>query len=321
MSTHRFDIETVAHDIRFEDFHRDYFLPERPVVIRGIGEKLRRVEDLSIGNIRAKIVEKGLATVNTYWFEGSAEMAALLVATPEIITRELEDSHCRKDHCRLWLNGFGNFTPSHYDGNMLYVFNLQLTGRKEWRIVSPHTPLRNYPLSRAALFNSESQWPAVNDSTVFSDFVLEEGDMIFLPPMWHHSVKATAESNVNINWVATRKSGHVDSKTLQRELELLKFALVQHKLTGRTQTLGLILGAGMKGYLENFAGVGWDFIESHTRSIKLHRLATRLLKELALSGYALKDSLKLRRQSKKQPLDSVKDAAPADPLKAPSPTR
>lgn len=306
MSTKRFEIETAPHDIGFDEFHERYFVPERPVLIKGLGPKIQRIEELSIENIREKLVETGLASVNTAWFEGPAEMLALLADTPEIVVRELADSHLRKNHCRLWLNGAGNVTPSHYDGNLLYVFNLQLKGRKEWRIVSPHTPLRNYPFSRAALFKSGSDWPAVKKKTEYCDFVLDEGDMIYLPPSWHHAVKATAESNININWVGTRKSDHVKSKALTRELELLKYALIFNKLTGRTKLLNLMLGAGIENYLENYAGVGWDFIKEHTKDVKLHRVATRLLKEIALAGFALKDMKKLKRQLKKKPLDSVK---------------
>lgn len=305
MSTIGLEIDSVPYDIGFEEFHTQYFIPEKPVIIRGIGSKIQRITDLSIGNIREKIIEKKLANVNTYWFEGPAEMLELLVDTPEIVGRVLMDSHCRKNHCRLWLNGAGNLTPSHYDGNMLYVFNLQLQGRKQWRIVSPHTPLRNYPFSRAALFKSGSDWPAINKRSVYCDFALEEGDMVYLPPMWHHAVKATAENNININWVATRRSGHVDSKTYQRELELLKYALLFNKLTGRSKMLNQILGAGIENYLENFAGVGWEFIEEHTKDVAFHRVVLRFLEEVAFAGFALKDSKKLRLQFKKKPLDSL----------------
>ena len=119
-------------------------------------------------------------------------------------------------------------------------------------------------------------------------------------------MKATAESNININWVATRKSGHVESKAQKREIELLKYALLQHNLTGRTKTLDLILGAGIKDYLANFAGVGWDFIEAQTKDISAFRAMIRLCKEIAFSGFALRDMGKLKRQLKKKPLDSLK---------------
>ena len=305
MSDHKFEIKTVPHDIGFDEFYNEYFVPEQPVVIKGIGQKIQRIDDLSIENIREKIVETGLAVVNTAWFQGPPEMLDLLADTPEIVSRVLAESHKREDPCRLWLNGAGNVTPSHYDGNLLYVFNLQMQGRKEWRIVSPHTPLRNYPFSRAALF-SGSDWPKVKEKTVYCDFALEEGDMIYLPPMWHHAVKATAESNININWVATRKTGHVPSKALDRELELLRWARLHKKLTGGEKIFDTLLGAGIKDYLKNFAGVGWDFINEITDDIGIHRAFTRMLKEAAFAGFALKDSKKLKRQLKKRPLDSLK---------------
>ena len=306
----KFEIEKIPADFDFDEFHTKYFVPERPVVMQGIGQKIQRGEELTIENIREKIVEKGLATVNTFWFEGPSEMLELLADTPEIVAREMAESHLREKHCRLWLNGPGNLTPSHYDGNMLFVFNLQLKGRKEWRIVSPDTPMRNYPFSRAALFPSEEN-SEPQKGIEYCDFALEEGDMIYLPPMWHHAVKATAPQNININWIGTRKSGHVYSKTLQRERELLKYAHLCYKLTGRTKLHNKILGAGIEGYLENYGGVGWDFIAEQTTDVKLHQVALRFFKEVAMAPFALKDSKKLKAQMKKKPLDSVKKEKPA----------
>lgn len=311
MSSKRFEIDRVPASIGFDEFRSRYFEPELPVVIEGIGPAIQRSHDLSIGNIREKIVETGLAAVNTVWFEGPAEMLEQLVDTPEVVARVLKDSHRRKSHCRLWLNGEGNFTPSHYDGNLLYVFNLQLKGRKEWRIVSPHTPLRNYPFSRGALFGDGDDGKPNQKGMEYCDFALDEGDMIYLPPFWHHAVKATAEQNINVNWVASRKSGFVESEAFCRERELLKFALLCYNMNGRTKLLNLILGAGIEGYLENFAGVGWDFIRELTQDVKWHRVATRVLKELAFLGFALKDLGKIRGQLKTKPLDSLRESPAA----------
>ncbi len=307
MDSKRFEIEKVPADLGFEEFHSRYFEPELPVVIEGVGQAVQRIEDMTFDKLREEFVEKGAVKVNTFWFEGTAESLSPLMKTPEIVARELEHSYCRETHCRLWLNAAGNLTPSHYDGNLLYVFNLQLKGRKEWRIVSPHTPLRNYPFSRAALLrvNTNEDHQPEHKGVEYCDFVLEEGDMIYLPPLWHHSVKATAEQNININWVATRKKGFVFSKTLQRERELLKFAQICYKLTGQTSLLNLALGAGIENYLENFAGVGWDFIEQQTSDINFFQVMARVLKEAAMAGFVIKDLQKIKRQMKKTPLDSL----------------
>ena len=307
MSSQKFEIDTAPHDIGFDEFYENYFEPEKPVVIRGIGPVIERTDDLTIDSIRKRLVETGLAKVNTSWFEGPAEMLEPLAATPEIVSRVLKDSHRRENHCRLWLNGAGNVTPSHYDGNLLYVFNLQLRGRKEWRIVSPHTPLRSYPFSRGALFKAGSDWPAVKRRTVYCDLALEEGDMIYLPPLWHHAVKATAESNININWVATTKAGATPSKARTRELELLRWARFHKKVTGKEKLFDTLFGAGIKDYMKNFGGVGWSFVEELTKDVKLHKALLRIPKEIAFAGFAIKDMKKLKRQLKKRPLDSLKD--------------
>ena len=92
---------------------------------------------------------------------------------------------------------------------------------------------------------------------------------------------------------------------------MLKFAHACYNLNGRTRLLNLILGAGIENYLENFGGVGWDFIAELTRDVKGHRVATRVLTELAFLGFALKDLKKIRRQLKAKPLDSLRDAPAA----------
>ncbi len=311
MCAKRFKIEKIPADVGSDEFHNRYFEPEYPVVIEGVGQTVQRFKDMSFDKVREKFVDGGEVKVNTFWFEGSAQALSPLVKTPDIVAQELKASFCRETHCRLWLNAAGNITPSHYDGNLLYVFNLQLKGRKEWRIVSPHTPLRNYPFSRAALLgnNLQNKPHALPKNAKFCNFVLEEGDMIYLPPLWHHSVKAIAEQNININWVATRKTGYVLSKTLQRERELLKFAQICYKLTGQTSLLNLALGAGIENYLENFAGVGWNFIKQQTSGINLFQVVTRILKEASMAGFVIKDLKKIRTQMKKTPLDSLKEAA------------
>lgn len=293
MSTNRFEIESAPPDIGAEEFHARHFLPERPVVIRGIGPTIRRTQDLSIENIRKRIIETGLGIAEAAWFQGPAAMVEPLVETPPFVAHSLEGAHRRPNHCRLWINRAGNVTPTHYDGNMIFVFNLQLAGRKEWRLVSPKTPLRTYPFSRAAILG-QGDWPTVKGDTHYCDFVLEEGDMVFVPALWHHAVKATAEHNVNINWVATRASDHAPSKGFDRELELLKFALIARRIIGDTTLLNLLMGTGRKDYLEKYAGVGWDFIETHTRRVKPRRVATRLMKEIPFAPAALRDRNRLK---------------------------
>ena len=315
MST-SFEIDRVPWGYPWEDFEKNYFQPEKPVVFEGLGQKVRRTDDLSIESIRERIVEKGLASVNTSWFEGPSEMLELLVDTPEVVSRPMSEAHLRKNHCRLWLNGAGNLTPSHYDGNMLFVFNLQLKGRKEWRIVSPHTPLANYPFSRGAIFDKGGVTRPTQKNIEFCEFALEEGDMVYLPPLWHHSVKATADANVNVNWVGTRKTGHMPSKTLTREKELLRWARVHKKLTGSTKFPNLALGAGIKNYVENYAGVGWDFVDEFTRGIGFHRVILRFLKELGTAPAAIKDRKRLKKQLAKKPLDSVKKKPEPEPAAA-----
>ncbi|MEM0896191.1 MAG: cupin-like domain-containing protein [Verrucomicrobiota bacterium] len=312
--TRPFEIARIPWDVTHDEFNSEYFLPEQPVILQGVGPRIKNADDLSIDSIRERIVERGLATENTSWFEGPAPMLDPLASTPEVVTRSLEGAQLRKNHCRLWLNGPGNLTPSHYDGNLLFVFNLQLKGTKEWRIVSPHTPLTNYPFSRVALTDKGGTSRPTGRGIQFAEFTLNEGEMVFVPPLWHHSVKATGDANVNVNWVGTRKSGHVQSKTLTREKELLKWSLLHRKLIGNYNLPNLALGGGIKNYVENYGGVGEAFLREMTKGVGYHRAVTRIFRETLQLPAVLKDLKWLKSQLKKKPLDSVKPAPGRKPV-------
>ena len=123
--------------------------------------------------------------------------------------------------------------------------------------------------------------------------------------LWHHKVESLEEANININWVGTKKSDYVDSITMAREIELLKFALLFYKFTGRTKFINTILGAGREGYIENFAGVGWSFIDNIAKDISQWQVIKRIIKELTNLPSVIKDRKEIKRKLKIKPLDSL----------------
>ena len=66
--------------------------------------------------------------------------------TPQIINQFLDspESVPRTELMRIWIHKMGNVSSWHYDSNMVNVFNIQVTGKKEFILVSPETPLDCY---------------------------------------------------------------------------------------------------------------------------------------------------------------------------------
>ena len=55
---------------------------------------------------------------------------------------------------------------------------------------------------------------------IYTRFILNEGDMLYIPPLWFHQVTALNQENINLNWVMTKKKTKISSRALTREMEL-----------------------------------------------------------------------------------------------------
>ena len=117
----------------------------------------------------------------------------------------------------------------HYDTNLVNVFNAQITGKKEWLLLSPDNPPVCYPFSNFAIVGEDDE--KVCAGSVHTRFTLNEGDMVYLPPLWFHKVTSHDEENININWIFTNKSTNIMSKTLERDLEryLIQIYFFRHR--------------------------------------------------------------------------------------------
>ncbi len=77
-----------------------------------------------------------------------------------------------------------------------------------------------------------------NDENIFRNkkytkLTLNEGDMLYIPPLWFHKVFSIGGENINLNWIFTKRETQVASKTLCRELE--RYSLESHLSQHRFQ--------------------------------------------------------------------------------------
>eukprot|EP00240_Pyramimonas_obovata_P013196 CAMPEP_0118939600 /NCGR_PEP_ID=MMETSP1169-20130426/29316_1 /TAXON_ID=36882 /ORGANISM="Pyramimonas obovata, Strain CCMP722" /LENGTH=262 /DNA_ID=CAMNT_0006883907 /DNA_START=86 /DNA_END=871 /DNA_ORIENTATION=+ len=105
-----------------------------------------------------------------------------------------------REKARLFISAGGFHGRCHYDRFGYAFFSVQVKGAKTWYLYKASSlPLRrlaafdNAPLedfTRPEVHNGHSGWVAK----------LQEGDMLFLPPLTYHSVCHTGGYNVNIDF-------------------------------------------------------------------------------------------------------------------------
>ncbi|MBU1621699.1 MAG: cupin-like domain-containing protein [Gammaproteobacteria bacterium] len=121
--------------------------------------------------------------------------------------RWLLSSDCVHDR-KLWVGEAGCTTQLHYDTSPNFL--LQLAGRKEGIIYSPldspylyaKTEVKKNHVSQVDINNVDAEkFPLFPRATPIK-FVLEQGDILFLPPgWWHQFTSITPCINVNFWWL------------------------------------------------------------------------------------------------------------------------
>ncbi|CAM8919842.1 unnamed protein product [Rhodiola kirilowii] len=106
-----------------------------------------------------------------------------------------------------WFGPSGTVTPLHHDPH--HNILAQVVGRKYVRLYSAAIIDELYPYSETMLRNSskvdldsinETEFPKVHDLE-FLDCILEEGDMLYIPPKWWHYVRSlTVSYSVSFWW-------------------------------------------------------------------------------------------------------------------------
>ncbi|KAL9169064.1 hypothetical protein ABFS82_04G055000 [Erythranthe guttata] len=106
-----------------------------------------------------------------------------------------------------WFGPPGTVTPLHHDPH--HNILAQVVGKKYIRLYPASLSEELYPHSETMLCNSsqvdldkidEKEFPGISDLD-FVDCVLEEGEMLYIPPKWWHYVRSlTASFSVSFWW-------------------------------------------------------------------------------------------------------------------------
>ncbi|KAG8653111.1 lysine-specific demethylase JMJ30 isoform X1 [Manihot esculenta] len=136
---------------------------------------------------------------------------------------ELRDDICIPDYCfvgggelrsvNAWFGPAGTVTPLHHDPH--HNILAQVVGKKYIRLYPASLCEELYPHGETMLFNSsqvdldnidEKEFPKVHDLE-FLDCILEEGEMLYIPPKWWHYVRSlTISFSVTYWWSDTGSS-------------------------------------------------------------------------------------------------------------------
>lgn len=263
----KLEIDTIANNaLSYERFVEEYLLPEKPVLIRGVG-----IPDAEIVNPEY-VKEAFLNDANRRpgWVVSELIDNAVL-EVPPLVKKIL----ARQDMClsatpmRLFLHPAGHTTFPHFDGNSLHGFNLQAQGSKRWIAVSPDTPLPTVPFTNVCMVPGEFDYDA--GACDFCSFVTGPGDMVFMPRYWIHEVHALEDRNLSFNWVFTPSFPNRSSRVGRRENELAAMA-------ARSPVFDRIFCFGR---FQGYGGDGHELLRTYGRGIGAMQIIHRFLREIA----------------------------------------
>jgi hypothetical protein len=257
----KIDISNLPYD----KFINEYLLPEKPVIITGLKDYDK--EKITPQYVSSQFQNDDNRSIG--WYDAPMPSPQDDIYVPELIQKLFarDDMSARALPMRIFLQPQGHQTLFHYDGNSLHVFNLQIRGKKIWRIISPNTPVTPVPFLIASLVpkNFEIDY----DKYDACEFELLEGEMLFLPRYWIHDVKAVDEVNINYNWVLTPTYPSKDSIIAKREVELLKLR----------KMIPLIDSLMVDNY-GDYGGAGEKLVDKYIKDVSTTRVITRFFKEI-----------------------------------------
>ena len=247
-----FEIARESSDLPIDEFVNRYYTPEQPVIIENVGTDWPAKELWTEHYIREKLAKEPSSATASLWYWMERGTLDSDYQVPGIIAYLLDfaGTFPRPKSMRIWIHNKNNVSSWHYDTNMVNVFNAQVTGQKKWYLVSPDTPLDCYPFINFAIMDGDDE-KNLRKKT-HTHFTLNEGDMLYVPPLWFHKVISKGEENISLNWILTKKETTVSSKTLLRELERyqLQERLSKHRI-GWVENSFKVINAKIPGYLRS----------------------------------------------------------------------
>ncbi|XP_031282545.1 lysine-specific demethylase JMJ30 [Pistacia vera] len=227
--------------LSLEGFLREYFLPGSPVIITDCmahwpaRTKWNDIDYLEkVAGDRTVPVEVGKNYLCPEWKQelipfsqfleriqstGKSSNVPTYLAQHPLFDQinELRKDICVPDYCfaaggelrslNAWFGPAGTVTPLHHDPH--HNILAQVVGKKYIRLYPASLSEELYPYTETMLWNSsqvdldhidETQFPKVNGLEFF-DCILNEGEMIYIPPKWWHYVRSLSISlSVSFWW-------------------------------------------------------------------------------------------------------------------------
>jgi len=251
-------------EMTYDKFVNTYLLPEKPLILTGVDTY--NENDITSEYVKNLFEDESKKSIGWYEAPLSPTDRTLPPFVHEVLARE--DMSVRALPMRLFMQPNGHKTLYHYDGNSLHGFNLQMKGKKDWCLISPHTPLTSAPLMFVSLVAKDFT-PNTNKYD-YCEFETVAGEMLFLPRYWIHSVSTCAEENINYNWVVTPTFPNTTSPLGRRESELL---FLRKKIPFLNRFL-------VDSYGE-YGGAGECITNEYMKDVGYLRMCTRIFKEVS----------------------------------------
>ena len=221
----RFSIPRVQATIDVDRFLDEFYLPRRPVIVEGAASDWPALTIWTREYLEERLArEPASSTRNPYWWDVDTGLVSADVREPALVSesRMRRAPRERRRSTRLWMSNRGSHTPWHYDGNSVEIFNVQVTGRKRFTLVSPETPI---PLAAFSVFGAApdiAPWALLTRHHEYSELELRPGDLLYLPRHWLHFVESLGAFNTNLNWVWTDlASGSLETRVGTRERDVV----------------------------------------------------------------------------------------------------
>jgi len=270
----------IFSDLPIEQFWDNYFTLGIPVIFRRLSLANFKPEPL-ISHVKELIYNKEAAPIGVSIWLNNESLHSLVPFFPWVsFCFEHKDTTFLYKNTRLFSCPAGHNTNWHYDAHLLFNFNLQLAGKKQWRLIPPDCNFPRYGFSQYGLIEEQDK-PFLKDNAY--TFILNEGDMLYIPPLWVHQVRALEEDSLSISWMGVSEHAIKPSKLLQREKEMLCLAWAAKKVN-----LDYYCGRLMRvypGHFSGYAGQGWEFIRKFTSDVSPLKVLTRFLRELCWIPY------------------------------------